>query len=167
MCALAAKIPERYRGRRWSGVLLQAMSQLASAAGLNNLIAPVRPSLKDRYPTVPIDRYARWSRPDGSPFDPWIRVHTLLGARIGPALPRSLHISGTVAEWESWTRMRFPETGNYVFPAGLATVRVDHENDQGEYWEPNVWLIHPPPAACGGTPRAGGVMSAPAEASPA
>ena len=38
--------------------------------------------------------------------------------------------------------MRFPETGDYVFPAGLATVRIDRDNDTGEYWEPNVWIIH-------------------------
>lgn len=75
-------------------------------------------------------------------FDPWVRVHTRLGARIGPAIPRSLHITGTVGEWETWTRMAFPETGDYVFPAGLATVHIDRERDLGEYWEPNVWIIH-------------------------
>ena len=121
VCALAAEIPPRHQGRRLSGVLLQAMAGLGRDAGLDHLIAPVRPSRKDRYPTIPIERYARWTRPDGSPFDPWIRVHTQLGARIGPVIPRSLHITGTVEEWESWTQMRFPESGDYVFPAGLAT----------------------------------------------
>ena len=43
---------------------------------------------------------------------------------------------------EVWPEMRFPETGDYVFPAGLATVRIDRDNDTGEYWEPNVWIIH-------------------------
>jgi len=38
--------------------------------------------------------------------------------------------------------MAFPETADYVFPAGLATVRIDRDHDTGEYWEPNVWLIH-------------------------
>jgi hypothetical protein len=38
--------------------------------------------------------------------------------------------------------MRFPETGDYVFPAGLSTVHIDHDRDAGEYWEPNVWIIH-------------------------
>ena len=38
--------------------------------------------------------------------------------------------------------MRFPETGDYVFPAGLATVHIDRDTDTGEYWEPNVWIIH-------------------------
>jgi GNAT superfamily N-acetyltransferase len=140
--ALAAKIPPRHQGRRLSGVLLTAMADLAREAGLDHLIAPVRPNRKDRYPTIPIERYARWTRADGEPFDPWVRVHTRLGARIGPAIPRSLHITGSVGEWESWTGMPFPETGDYVFPAGLATVHIDTDADTGEYWEPNIWIIH-------------------------
>lgn len=140
--ALAAKIPPRHQGRRLSSVLLTAMADLAREAGLDHLIAPVRPNRKDRYPTIPIERYARWNRPDGEPFDPWVRVHTRMGARIGPAVPHSLHIDGSVADWESWTGMPFPETGDYVFPAGLATVHIDRDADSGEYWEPNIWLIH-------------------------
>ena len=66
---------------------------------------------------------------------------------MATALPRSLRITGTVAEWASWTEMAFPETGDYVFPAGLATVHIDRERDLGEYWEPNVWMVHPAPTA--------------------
>jgi GNAT superfamily N-acetyltransferase len=150
LCALAAEVPARHRNRGLSGRLLRAMAGLAREAGLAHLVAPVRPSLKDRYPTIPIDRYARWTRSDGSHFDPWVRAHTRMGARIGPAIPRSLHIAGTVAQWESWTGMPFPETGDYVFPAGLATVHIDRERDAGEYWEPNIWIIHPPAS---GLPR--------------
>jgi hypothetical protein len=146
VCALAAEIPPRHQGRHLSGTLLRAMSGLARDAGLDHLIAPVRPSHKDRYPTIPIERYARWTRPDGSPFDPWVRVHTQPGARIGPTIPHSLHITGTVGQWESWTQLRFPETGDYVFPAGLTTVHIDRDHDLGEYWEPNIWIIHPPAA---------------------
>jgi GNAT superfamily N-acetyltransferase len=143
LCALAAEILPAEQGRGLAPAMLRAMAGLAREAGLPHLIAPVRPNLKERYPTIPIDRYARWTRDDGTPFDPWIRVHTRLGARLGPPIPRSLRITGTVAEWESWTEMLFPETGEYVFPAGLATVRIDRERDAGEYWEPNIWLIHP------------------------
>ena len=140
--ALAAKIPPRHQGRRLSGVLLKAMADLAREAGLDHLIAPVRPSRKDRYPTIPIERYAHWTRPDGEPFDPWVRVHTRMGARIGPTIPHSLHITGSAGDWESWTGMQFPETADYVFPAGLATVHIDREAGTGEYWEPNIWIIH-------------------------
>jgi GNAT superfamily N-acetyltransferase len=142
LCALAAEILPRHQGRGLSATVLRAMAGLASGAGLAHLIAPVRPYLKERYPTIPIERYARWTREDGTPFDPWIRVHTRLGGRLGPVLPRSLRITGNIADWESWTGMHFPETGDYVFPAGLGTVHIDRDQDTGRYWEPNVWLIH-------------------------
>jgi GNAT superfamily N-acetyltransferase len=143
LCALAAKILPAEQGRGLATSMLRAMAGLAREAGFGHLIAPVRPNLKERYPTIPIGRYAHWARDDGTPFDPWIRVHTRLGARLGPAIPRSMRISGTVADWESWTKMLFPETGDYVFPAGLAAVHIDREKDAGVYWEPNIWLIHP------------------------
>jgi hypothetical protein len=89
-----------------------------------------------------IERYAQWRRPDGLLFDPWMRVHERLGADVLKPEPRSLRITGTVAEWEGWTAMTFSESGDYWFPSGLATVAIDRERDQGTYWEPNVWMRH-------------------------
>jgi hypothetical protein len=140
--ALAVEVPPRNQGMGLAPVMLRAMATLTRRAGLTRLIVPVRPSYKERYPTIPMERYARWVRHDGWHFDPWVRVHLRLGARMGPVVPQSLHITGTVRDWEYWTKMRFPETGDYVFPAGLATVRIDREQDTGEYWEPNIWIIH-------------------------
>jgi hypothetical protein len=54
----------------------------------------------------------------------------------------SLRITGTIAEWEAWTSMRFPDDGCFTFPAGLAPVEIDHARDRGSYWEPNVWIVH-------------------------
>ena len=78
------------------------------------------------------------------PFDPWMRVHARVGGRILRPVPESLLITGTVAEWEEWTDMAFPETGSYVFPRGLAPLDVDREADVGRYFEPNVWMAHSP-----------------------
>jgi hypothetical protein len=118
------------------------MAALARRAGLGGLIAPVRPSWKERYPLAPIERYALWRRADGLPFDPWLRVHVRLGGEILRPEPESLRITGSVSEWETWTEMAFPESGSYVFPHGLAPVRIDRERDTGAYWEPNVWVRH-------------------------
>ena len=63
------------------------------------------------------------------------------GRVLRPA-PRSVRITGTVAEWEDWTGMAFPESDEYVFPGGLATLTVDREEDRGLYFEPNVWMVH-------------------------
>ena len=39
--------------------------------------------------------------------------------------------------------MVFPESGDYVFPEGLALLHIDATQDRGSYWEPNVWMVHP------------------------
>ncbi len=121
-------------------LIIESMTAVARGAGLAPLVAPVRPSWKDRYPLTPIDRYARWERNDGMPFDPWLRVHVRLGATILRTDTRSLQIEAPVNDWEEWTGIAFPEDGDYVFPAGLAPLSV--RDGVGSYWEPNVWMLH-------------------------
>lgn len=144
LCALVIMVPNDLQSRGLSAAAVEAMREIALRQGLGSLIAPVRPSWKERYPLVPIERYVTWRRADGLPFDPWMRVHARLGATILKPEPRSLRITGTVAEWEAWTQMAFPESGDYWFPRGLATVAIDREDDRGRYWEPNVWMHHSP-----------------------
>ena len=143
LCALAAESPRDGRARGLAAQLLKAMRNIGEHQGLTHLIAPVRPSAKEHYPLTTIDHYVRWRREDGQLFDPWMRIHERLGARVSTPLPKSLQITGTVDEWESWTSMAFPETGDYVFPEGLAPVHIDRSDDRGIYWEPNVWMVHP------------------------
>jgi hypothetical protein len=142
LCALVIMVPRSEQSRGISRLAVEGMIEIARRHGLGAVIAPVRPNWKERYPLVPIERYAMWTREDGLPFDPWMRVHTRLGAGVLKPEPQSLHITGRVADWEEWVGMPFPETGDYVFPQGLATVRIDREADRGEYWEPNVWMRH-------------------------
>jgi GNAT superfamily N-acetyltransferase len=142
LSALAIAIDPRHQGRGHSATILDEMRRLAREHGLGALIAPVRPTLKERYPLTPIERYARWTHDDGRPFDPWIRTHARLGGEIVKPEPCSLRITGTVAEWEGWTEMPFPETGEYVFPQCLAPLAIDVEANIGRYWEPNVWMRH-------------------------
>lgn len=140
LCALVIMVPRVLQRRGISRLAVEAMREIASRHSLEGVIAPVRPSLKDRYPITPIERYTSWTRDDGLPYDPWMRVHARLGASILKPEPESLHITGSVGEWESWTGMGFPEEGDYVFPGGLAPLSV--RGGRGEYWEPNVWMRH-------------------------
>jgi hypothetical protein len=142
LSALAAMVAPNHQRRGLSAAILQAMHSTAAANGLTALIAPVRPTLKHRYPLTSIERYVRWTQPDGSPFDPWLRVHWRLGAEFLQVAPQSMVINGTIQEWEAWTAMRFPESGPYVVSEALQPVLIDLESDCGRYEDPNVWMRH-------------------------
>jgi GNAT superfamily N-acetyltransferase len=141
LCALVVGVMPAYRGTGVASELLSRMTGLARAHGLDCLIAPVRPTWKERYPLTAIESYVRWRREDGFHYDPWIRTHERLGAEILSPAPRSMTITGSRAEWEEWTELQFPEDGDYVVPGGLVPVRF--EAGKGTYVEPNVWLRHP------------------------
>ena len=51
-------------------------------------------------------------------------------------------VRGTVAEWESWTRLPLPGTGSYVVPGALVPVEVNRERDEVLYVEPAYWMVH-------------------------
>lgn len=142
MVIAAAQVHPELRGRGIAGELLTALTDLANENGWARVIAPVRPTLKTRYPLTPIDQFASWVRADGAPLDPWLRTHWRLGARIIATAPRSQTMTGTVREWECWCEMVFPDSGEYVIPDGLATLHIDRDADLGTYVEPNVWLQH-------------------------
>ena len=142
LCALLIMVPRHVQGQGVSAAAVRAMGVVARRHGMQTLIAPVRPSWKERYPLAPIERYACWRRPDGLLFDPWMRVHERIGATVLKPEPLSLKITGTIAEWQDWTAMTFPDSGDYWFPGGLTTVHIDRDHDRGSYWEPNVWMRH-------------------------
>ncbi len=142
LCALAIMVAPPSRGQGISTRMVQTMKSIGKAHGLSSLIAPVRPSSKHRYPLIPMERYIRWRNENGLPFDPWMRVHAKLGAEIIKPCPQSMRITGSISDWEEWTKMRFPESGEYIIPEALVPVEFDRENNQGTYIEPNVWMWH-------------------------
>jgi len=140
LSAMVAVVDRGRQGEGLSAQLVEAMRGLARAHGYAALVAPVRPTWKERYPLIPMERYARWTRDDGLPFDPWLRVHARLGAELLEVCPASMRIEGSVEEWEGWTGLVFPDDGDYLVPGALVPVCV--EDGRGIYVEPNVWMRH-------------------------
>ncbi len=141
LSAMVAVVSRSRRGEGLSRMLIEGMRDLARREGFASLIAPVRPTLKDRYPLIPLERYAWWTRDDGLPFDPWLRAHARLGGELLEVCPASMRIEGTSEEWEAWAGMRFPDDGDYTVPGTL--VPVTFSDGRGVYVEPNVWMRHP------------------------
>ena len=140
LMAVAISVAPRHQGKRLSSRMIGTFVDNARAAALGSVIAPVRPTWKERYPLIPIERYLEWRRDDGSHFDPWLRIHERVGGEIVAPATRSMVIRAPVSEWEEWTELAFPADGEYVFPRGLATLVV--EDGIGTHVEPNVWVLH-------------------------
>ena len=144
LCALAAESPREGRARGLAEQILEAMRAIAERQGLTAhgrsgapLVQGAVPDDGHRalYPVAPRRRTA--VRPlDARPRTPW----RASGHPASQVLCRSPVRS---PNGKAWTEMAFPESGDYVFPEGLAPVHIDRSADRGAYWEPNVWMVHP------------------------
>jgi len=141
-CAIQVVIHPDYRSQGLSTRTLKVVRAVTESKGFQALIIPVRPSEKSDYPLISMDDYLTWKNEDGLTFDSWLRVHARAGGRIIKVCHGSKTIRGTCAEWEEWTKLKFPQSGEYIIPGALNPIRMDIEKDEGVYVEPNVWMMH-------------------------
>ena len=139
---LQIAVNKDHQGKGISSLVLKEMADIAKEKGLENVIIPIRPSLKSLYPLIDIEDYINWEREDGLPYDPWIRVHKRVGGEIVKVCHRAMKITGTIADWENWTNLKFLQSGQYVVDGALKPINIDIDNDLGSYIEPNVWVLH-------------------------
>ncbi len=130
------------RGNGLSTRMLDALRERTARLGYPGLVVPVRPSGKSEHPDVPLADYVNWTRPDGLPVDPWLRVHIRAGGRMVGLAPHSTTIAGTLDEWRCWTGLPFDRTGPVRVPGALVPVHCDVQHGIGVYVEPNVWVHH-------------------------
>ena len=141
-CAIQIVIRPDYQGQGLSTPAVEAVRSLTKLKGLHSLIIPIRPSEKDKYPLINLDHYVTWKTEQGLPFDAWLRVHVRAGGKMIKVCHESKLIRGTRAEWEEWTGMKFPQSGQYVIDGALNPMEMNVEKDEGIYIEPNVWMVH-------------------------
>lgn len=130
---------------RGTGLSHRILSELKKNAALQNiffLFACVRPNQKEKFPFLSMDEYLKRKRKDGFSEDPWIRVHEKAGGKRIRTESNSMLITGAIDDWEEWTGIRFPKSGEFVISGGLVPVKIDREQNLGEYMEPNVWFQH-------------------------
>jgi GNAT superfamily N-acetyltransferase len=140
--AIQIAIHPDYQSQGLSASMVNHMRGIAKSRGFENLVAPVRPNLKSRYPLTSIDDYIRWTNEEGLPFDAWLRVHARLGARILKPCHEAMIIRGSRVDWEKWTGLKFHQSGQYYIPGALQPMVMNVEKDEGVYIEPNVWMVH-------------------------
>lgn len=139
---LAITVSPEHQGKGLSKIILDNVIKHVNNHHFEYLVAPVRPVLKQFYPLADISDYAEWKTKEGKVFDPWLRVHLAMGADFVKFAPQSLTIEGSISEWETWTKMKFPVSGDYVIPGALSTINFSVEEDKATYYQPNIWLKH-------------------------
>lgn len=142
LAAVFVGVREEYKKHGLSRTILLSFQPTARAHGFENLVIPVRPNEKPRYPLISMDDYITWKADAGVPFDSWLRIQQRAGGKIIKVCHRSKTVRGTRAEWESWTGMKFPQSGRYIVPGALEPIEMNVEKDEGIYVEPNVWMQH-------------------------
>jgi hypothetical protein len=142
LTAYAIVVARGRQGLGLSSTMLTAMCDAAKKNALRAVMACVRPSMKALYPLIPFERYIHWKRDDGSPFDPWIRVHWRAGAQIGRPELEAMELSAPIADWEEWTGLKLPESGQYIIKGGLQPLEVNRDRGTARYYDPNVWMVH-------------------------
>jgi hypothetical protein len=143
LSALLAVVAPGRQGGGLSARVIRAMSVVAVGHGIDG---PDRAGAA--YPQAPVsdgaDASLRALETDGRRALRSVAPRPLAaGAKLLCVAARSMVVTGTVAEWESWTAMSFPESGRYIIPGALAPVTIDRRRNRGRYVEPNVWMRHP------------------------
>ncbi|ATB38937.1 non-ribosomal peptide synthetase [Cystobacter fuscus] len=131
-----------YQSRGLASSVLEAFKALARGLGLARAIVPVRPTGKSSRPDLSFAAWCEARRPDGLPEDAWLRIHERVGGRPLRIENRSQRVVGSVSQWEGWTGMKFPTSGDYHVPGGMHPVHMDLEKGVGEYDEPSIWYQH-------------------------
>ncbi|MBE7534780.1 MAG: GNAT family N-acetyltransferase [Anaerolineales bacterium] len=142
LAAVFVGVRAEYKKIGLSRSILLSFQPTARAHGFKQIVIPVRPNEKPKYPLISMDDYLTWKNEAGAPFDAWLRIQARAGATFIKVCQRSKVVSGSRAEWEAWTGMKFPQSGQYIIPGALAPMRMDADKDEGVYAEPNVWTLH-------------------------
>ncbi len=143
LSAAAIVVAPEMQGQGLAGEAVKHLKYLAKQHGFKALIAPLRPSEKRFFRDMDIKDYIAM-RKSGTdlPFDPWIRLHVKLGARIVKPCLESVIISESLDKWTQWTGVTFDQSGLYPIPGGDEPLIVDVEANQGDYSASGVWVVH-------------------------
>lgn len=140
LAGLAVSVPSIYKSQGLARLLIGAMKALAVSRGLAGPIIPVRPSLKNRHPDVPIADYLTWVDDQGRPYDPWLRSHISMGGTVVGPCEESMVVEEPIGFWEAWNNRHYATSGAFEVPGGLVPVHIDMERGIGRYSEPNIWF---------------------------
>ena len=133
LCGLFVGVKEAFRRQGIADALLMNFKCIARHRRLAVIAVPVHLTARRKYMNSSFEQYFRWSQgnpnsPEMSwlektrqksgengnpmmPFDPWLRKHFELGAKLVKIAPRSVHVSMPAAKWLPFIRDKYKSIG--------------------------------------------------------
>jgi hypothetical protein len=141
LVAIGVVVAKNFVNKGLSSEVLKQFAANAKVRNFDNLIVPVRPALKSKHPEVLMEEYLGW-RKDEEHYDPWIRVHQRLGAKILGIAPNTLTVQGAIEDWKRWTNCVYTPGELFAPEGALSPVEFSDKSNIGIYKDPNVWMKH-------------------------
>jgi len=142
VCLLAIAVANHVRGRHVPTALMQELKRRAAQSGDMAVIAPLRPTKKCLHPGVAMTEYISWKNENGEAFDPWLRTHIGLGAKVLGVAEKSITITQPLSRWRQIGEISVLGISSWIVPGALSPIIVDPEQQYGTYVEPNIWVCH-------------------------
>src|SRR3989344_5404531 len=139
LCLLSANVNPEFRSLKFSYALIQAAKEIATSLKLTCVLAPVRPTQKSQFPSMPIAEYLEKKSVNGEIYDPWLRTHEKLGGEILNICSESVLVKASLNKWQEWLGVTVLSS-SFVPEMGLVPVLVDQKKNVGIYSEPNIWV---------------------------
>lgn len=132
-------VKSKFQGKGFSKQILNYTKNFIKSTKLLNLVIPIRPTEKHKFPQMPMTAYLKLKN-ENEIYDPWIRTHIKGGAQIIKVCEKSMTMKGDIKFWESMLNKKILKSGKYKLEGALDLITIDCENNIGQYVEPNIWI---------------------------
>lgn len=132
-------VRKKYKRQGYSKQILNHAKHIFKSLHLLNLVIPIRPIKKHEFPKMSMSAYLDLKK-EHKIYDPWIRTHVDGGAEIIKVCKSSMTMNGDLEYWEKILNKKIHNSGEYPLKGALSLIKIDIENNIGQYIEPNIWL---------------------------
>jgi len=132
-------VRSKFKNQGYSKVILSYAKRFLTTSSFTNLVIPIRPTNKHKFPTMPMREYLDLKN-ENEVYDPWIRTHLKGGAEVIKVCERSMIMDGNIEFWKTILKKKSLKSGQYTLSGALNLISIDVENDIGVYVEPNIWI---------------------------
>lgn len=150
LCLTSVTVAHEFQGLGLATLLVSSAKEQAKSLNFHNLLVPVRPTGKHRFPELSFKEYLSPFYYNSSGdidffdkekfYDPWIKLHLKQGAVLLNICKESMVITASIHWWEERINASLDKLNEIHIPFGLVPLKIDQKCSMATYTEPNVWM---------------------------